>query len=338
MWTACTAPPDADPWRGGAPSAELPTVRVAPADGRPVVEAPARLVPTATATAEVTFLAAGTVRRVWVRPGDRVQRSDALIEIASPTLATAAAEWRGAVDRLGLLDQRLERLSALAAERIATQDDLQKLREERAGLMAERRRRQGELLAHGVARENFDRLHRTGTVRLTSPITGIVRRLPVRLGQAVGPGSPVAAIVGEGTPRVEATLDGPPSDGLTYAFVSATGQRWMLRAPPIGALADPDTGTWTVWFAVQGAPRVAGARVGVLHAAPAGSRAYVVPLSAIGRDPEPFVLRRGDDGVPERVAAEVLHLGRDEVVIRAPLEAGARIVADPSAAEGRGAP
>lgn len=308
-------------------------VSVRTGDDHAVIEAPARLVPTATSSGDVTFLASGVVRRVFVRQGDPVKAGARLLEIASPTLAEAAGEWRSAVETLEIAEDRLRRLEALAKERIASQDELQARREDIARLRGRQRQMQAMLLAHGVERGRFDAVHRNGSVVLTSPVDGAVTRLDVRLGQVVGPDrGPLLTVVGAGRPRVEAMLRQRPSDELQYAFVAADGTRYAVRSAPVGAVSDPQTGTWTTWFDLSQDVRVVGERVGELLGSAPGADVFTVPVESLGRSGAgPFVARQTEGDAAQRVSVEVLHQDDHVAVIRAGLSPGDRVALDPRA-------
>jgi multidrug efflux pump subunit AcrA (membrane-fusion protein) len=298
-----------------------------------VIEAPARLVATATSSGDVTFLASGVVRRVFVQPGDRVKAGAPLLEIASPTLAEAAGEWRSTMETLKIAEDRLRRLEALAEERIASQDELQARREDIARLRGRRRQLKAILRAHGVEPSRFDAVHRNGSVVLTSPVDGAVTRLSVRLGQVVGPDrGPLLTVVGAGRPRVEALLQQRPSDELTHVFVASDGTRYAVRSTPVGTVSDPQTGTWTTWFELADDVRIVGERVGELLGSAPGPDVFTIPVEALGRAGEdPFVARRRDGETPERVGVEVLHQDDHIAVIRAGLDSGDHVALDPRA-------
>lgn len=321
----------------GPSKANLRFVAVRPGQAQTVLRAPARLVATASSSAELTFLAAGVVRRISVRIGDLVRAGDPLLEIASPALAEAAGEWRSSVDALEFAEERLRRLEQLVEERIASEDELQARREDIAQLRGRQRQLRAMLRAHGVEPKRFDALLRNGGVELPSPVDGVVRHLHVRLGQAVGPDrGPLATVVGESRPRVEAMLQRRPSRGLDYAFVAADGTRHRVASPSVGSISDPRTGTWTSWFEVAGEVRIVGDRVGELLGMARGNDVFTVPVEALGRDEDgSFVARRQETGAPERVEVEVLDQDDDRAVVRAELSASDEVAVEPRARPSR---
>jgi len=327
---------DAEPPERAVPEAESSSTRwtkVESGQDHGVVQAPARLVATATSSAEVTFLAAGVVRRVFVRPGDAVEAGAPLLEIASPSLAEAAGEWRSAVETLEIAEDRLERLVALAEERIASRDDLQARREDVARLRGRRRQLQAMLRAHGVEPKQFDAVHRSGSLVIESPVDGTVTDLTVRLGQAVGADrGPLATVVGAGRPRVEALMQSEPGEGLRYVFAASTGERYAVRTPPVGSVSDSETGTWTTWFELAEDVRIVGERVGELVGSAEGDDVFTIAVEALGRSAEgAFVARDGGERTAARVEVEVLHQDDHVAVIRGDLSAGERVALDPRA-------
>lgn len=337
---ACSEPSPPEQAVPGQPDRATAYVAVRAGDASPVLRAPARLVASATSAADVSFLAMGGVTGVFVQVGDTVERGATLFEVASPELAQEAGEWRSTVDALEIAEERLARLETLAAERIASEDQLQARREEIVRLRGRQRQLQGMLLAHGVARGHFDAVHRSGRVRIESPIDGLVRRVDVRLGQAIrADGPPLAQIVGTGRPRVEATLADRPSPELTYAFVASDGTRLPVRSHPIGSLVDPDTGTWTTWFELPAAVALQGERVGELLGRATGPDVFAVPAKALGRsDRGAYVVRAGEDELPERVPVDVLYLDAHSAIVRGALSDSDRVALDPRAAsKGEGA-
>jgi len=330
---ACDSPARPEEAAPDATTTAVTWAPIEPGATRAVVEAPARLVATATASAEIAFLAAGTVRRVFVQHGDAVEVGTPVLQVASPELAEAAGAWRSVVERLAIAQERLQRLETLASERIASQDELQARKANIARLRGQRRELRGRLLAHGVPAKDFDRLHRTGRVTLASPVTGSVTHVDVQLGRAVQPGGPpLVRIVGAGRPRVEAMLEQRPVEGLDYTFVATDGERFAVRSKPIASIADPTTGTWTTWFELDEATEVVGERVGELWGTATGDDVFTLPMRALRRSGDRvFVARTRGEGI-DRVRVEVLSSDERVAVVRGPLSIGDEVALDPTVA------
>lgn len=315
---------------GAHPKEPAERLTAEPADDAPLSISAARLVPPADASAEVAFLASGTIRSVHVRVGDRVPADAPLVTVASPSLARLAAQWRSAVSQVRIARRRLKRLEALAAEDIASKDDLQARRAEIARLSGRIVEARGELLAHGVPQTAFDGLHRRGTLTLRAPVAGIVRRLNADVGERVGDATqPLAELVGEGRPRVEALLADPPMRGVERRFESSDGALYPVRSEPIATVPDPDTGSWRTWFELEGDIVVRGPRVGKLLTFSRPGQAVEIAPRALGLDAgEHFVVRKRD-GAWERVPVRLLHLGKARAVVEGPLDPGDQVLASP---------
>ena len=331
---ACSEEATVDAPAQGEPLEAASYVTVEDGAALTVVEAPARLVATATASADLTFLALGVIRRIFVRPGDEVKAGQPVVEIASPALAEAASEWRSASDTLSIAEDRLDRMEALARERLTSQDDLQTRRQEIALLRGRRRQLQAILRAHGVTRSRFDAVHEQGSVTLRSPISGIITEIEVRLGQSVGPDhGALARVVGAGRPRVEAMLQDRARPDLEYVFISVDGDTFEVDGGPVGAVSSPKTGTWTTWFDLAKSIELVGVRVGELEGRVHGDDVFSIPSSAIGNDDDgPFVARRSAGPSPERLRIEVHRDDGRMAVVRADLSIGDELARDPGLA------
>ncbi|MGF1509936.1 MAG: efflux RND transporter periplasmic adaptor subunit [Myxococcota bacterium] len=314
-----------------AGSADLVFVPIEVATNRALFRVPARMIPTATSSAEISFVAPGVVRAIFARPGDHVERDAPVVSIASPELTRIASRFESGQEMLGIMEKRVARLEILAREQIASQEDLQVLQERLMRLRGDVRGWKGELRSYGLGPASIAVLARTGRVVLNSPVPGVVRFIGVRMGESIrGDGPPLAVVVGAGRPRVEATFPRRPERGLRYMFVAPDGEAVELRPTPTQSLIDPETGNWTTWFDPTEDVRIAGERVGMVVAR---GGAFLVPLKATVQENEgAFVVRESASGGTERIRITILNMDESMALVRGDLSPRDRVALEPQVA------
>jgi RND family efflux transporter MFP subunit len=176
-----------------------------------------------------------------------------------------------------------------------------------------------------------------GYTEVRAPFAGRVTRRFVEVGEAVGPGQPLAAVAAPG--RLRVTLDVPQelADGiraLGEASVHLPSGPVSSKTLTVFPAASSASGTVRVWVDLPGEPGglYPGMRVKAGFAlGPAGL--LRIPASAVAtRSEVKAVYVVGEDG---SLALRQLRLGRrigDEVEVLAGLEDGERVAADPVAA------
>lgn len=194
---------------GAAPEADEPVaVRVSPAvRGAGLESLPATV--TSTDEAELATRASGTVRRVRVNVGSRVQAGDTLVELDAEGVEARVEEAEAAVEAARA---RHERILALERDGAATGQELddveEALRRAEAGLREARA--QGDYVA------------------LRAPFAGTVVRRDADPGDLAVPGRPILALVRPGSVEIEADLP------AAVAARIAPGDRLDVRDPETG--------------------------------------------------------------------------------------------------------
>jgi cobalt-zinc-cadmium efflux system membrane fusion protein len=165
----------------------------APAEARPSgegVTALGELGVNEDAYAEIGAPVAARVVRVLAGLGDTVAPEQPLIELHSPEVAQATADYHRAAARLRLAHQALQRRRALAAEKIVPQRELQEADAEAAAAGAELTAARSSLRALGLREDDLRRdTSATAVLALRSPIGGVVIERNALLGQMAEPGT-----------------------------------------------------------------------------------------------------------------------------------------------------
>jgi cobalt-zinc-cadmium efflux system membrane fusion protein len=147
------------------------------------------------AYAEVGTPVAARVTRVLVNTGDTVRNGQALVELTSPELGRARAEYLSTSARLKLAEAALERKRGLAAEKIAPLREVQEAEsaagEARAALRASR----AAIAAFGVEPPTEDGDGATSSsFALRAPVSGSLIERTAVVGQMLDPASPAFRI------------------------------------------------------------------------------------------------------------------------------------------------
>jgi cobalt-zinc-cadmium efflux system membrane fusion protein len=141
--------------------------------------------------AEVGAPVSARVVRLLAGLGDRVQEGQALLELQSPEVGHARADYLAAVARLELAENSLKRKRELAAERIAPLREVQEAEGAVAAAKAELRAGVSALQAMGVAAPTEDGSDSIGSplFQVHAPVAGtIIERTALR-GQLLDPGT-----------------------------------------------------------------------------------------------------------------------------------------------------
>jgi RND family efflux transporter MFP subunit len=166
---------------------------------------------TSTDEAELATRASGTVRRVRVNVGSRVEAGDTLVELDAEGVEARVEEAEAAVEGARA---RHERIRALERDGAATEQELddveEALRRAEAGLREARAQR--------------------GYVALRAPFAGTVVRRDADPGDLAVPGRPILALVRPGSVEIEADLP------AAVAARIARGDRLDVRDPETGVV------------------------------------------------------------------------------------------------------
>ncbi|MDX1998357.1 MAG: efflux RND transporter periplasmic adaptor subunit [Thermoanaerobaculia bacterium] len=203
------------------------------------VWAPAEAVSDAAAVAVVTAPAAGIVRALLVRPGEAVQRGQAVAELVSAELADLAARYRSAQGTEAQARREVERERLLFGQNATSRRELEAAEAHLAAAMSETLGARQSLSARGVAPEGF-----SGTLRLSAPAAGTLERWEISLGQGVAAGTSLATIRDRAATRVRVELSPPGPTvwdaGAVTEVRRGDGTRWQatVEGLPAGLTAD----------------------------------------------------------------------------------------------------
>ncbi|MDA0788176.1 MAG: efflux RND transporter periplasmic adaptor subunit [Proteobacteria bacterium] len=183
-------------------------------------------IPASTVARDDTIVASrilARVERIFVRPGDFVKRGQSLVELQGDDLVARVNQARDNIDGIAAQFEdarlRLERMTELAAEKLAAQADLDGARANYDNLAAQLARARASLReAEAIA----------GYSRIAAPIDGrIVERL-AEPGDTVSPAAPLLTLYDPATIRVEARIR------ESVALSLAIGQEFEIELDALG--------------------------------------------------------------------------------------------------------
>lgn len=146
------------------------------------------------AYAEVGAPVAARAARVLAGPGDAVTRGQPLLELQSPELGRARAEYLSASARVRLTEAAAARKRALLQDRIVPLREVQEAEAELEEARAAVRSAQGALSAFAVQPPSGELAADASSFVLRSPIAGTVITRQVMLGQMLDPATPAFKI------------------------------------------------------------------------------------------------------------------------------------------------
>lgn len=133
------------------------------------------------------------VLRQYAGPGDAVRQGQTLLDLTSPELGKARAEYLSARARVALAEAALERKRSLAAEKIAPLREVQEAEAAAAEARASLRASAAAIAAFGEEPPQDDGDAST-SFALTSPVSGTVIERSAAVGQMLDPASPAFRI------------------------------------------------------------------------------------------------------------------------------------------------
>lgn len=300
-----------------------------------LLQASARVVLAGDRQAVLRPLFRAQITRFHVRAGDPVRAGQAVVDVIMPEVANAAAIYRGAARRQGLHGARRDKLVGLRGEGLVAEGALFEV----ASLAADTEQQvlvaAATLRAAGIEPKDAGRYVERPTITLTSPIDGVVRELSGRLGEVVeSQGPPIAEIVGEGRPRVEARFLQEPPAGATLRFAAVDGSTWPLVPTPVARVVEADDGAVVMWFDVADERTAFPGLRGTVETQASDPSVVQVPASALhGRGEALAVYRRRGEEVAA-VPVVVLAASGATALVRA-REAEALVVGDRVAEDAR---
>ncbi len=266
--------------------------------------------------AELSFKIGGLVAEVNVRVGDRVARGHVLAKLRTEEIDAQVAQARSG---LAKAQRDLARLEALAANRVATLENVQDARTA------------VEVAQAAVRIAEFNREH----AAIVAPDDGIVLRRRSEPGELVGPGAPIVGFASErGGWLVRAALAERELAQVTLgdaAAVTAAGETVSGRIVQIAEASDAATRTTPIEIALERVPakaRSGGVAVAVVQPRPVPARARVAAsalLEGDGGAANLFLVAEGAT-TAQRVRVEVERLVGDRVLLRTELPRAARVV------------
>ncbi len=312
--------------KGGAPEEEPPTpssrtpwVKARSSEGIPLLEAPAQVLSSPEGQAGVVPPYRARVLKVLVRPGQRVSRGQALVEVAMPEVSTAAGAYAAASTRVDAYGRRKAQLEALKKEGLVRLSDVLEAETKLAEARADQQSASAALRNAQIdPAEAADIVSGKHPAVLRSPISGLVIAVSAGVGDSREPtGEPVVRVAGEGDSRVEARFARPPdATGSAFEFVTSTAGRFPLTLVARAPVVDPRDGTIAVWLVPAPGVRLQPGLTGrVVVTLPGVVGAAVVPARAVAlADGKPFVVARRD-GKAVKVPVDVVSSSGAEALV-----------------------
>lgn len=319
---------------GEPASRETAWVRVRPVSSASLEAAPAEVLARADARGELSCPSQGRVVSVLVARGDRVAKGTPLVEVVLPEVVEAMGMREAAATRLRAIDARLAKLGALRGEGLVRAAELTELELARAEASAGARLAEAKLAAAGLSDGSAVRVG--GSLRLTSPVDGVVTDLDAVVGGACAPASPVLArIASERADRVEARLSSTPPSAALYVFVARSGAEYPVSL--VEQAPDAMAGTRRAWFSLAPDAGLAPGTPGRLEVRlPSDEPAWIVPARAVGLVAGAARLDRRREGA--RIEVEVLAMSGSVAVVSGALEASDEVAATLRAEEDAASP
>ena len=241
--------------------------------------------------AEVGTPIAARVLRLHAGPGDSVQQGQRLLDLTSPELGRARADYLSARARVGFAEAALERKRNLAAEKIAPLREVQEAEAAVAEARASLRASVAAIAAFDEEPPQDDGVAST-SFGLTAPVSGTVIERAAAVGQMLDPASPAFRIANLST--LWLTVHAFERDAVRIAsgvvaglsFPALPGQDFEGRVRAVGTQVDSTSRTVPVRIDVanrRGLLRPGMSATAAVPVGASGAAILTVPVAAVQR-------------------------------------------------------
>jgi RND family efflux transporter MFP subunit len=297
---------------------ETPTIKLAPEDvvtiGRGELQTGPRISGTLQAATRAVVRAetSGAVVTVGPEIGQQVKKGELLARIEAKALGDVATSARSGVEaaqaQFELAQRELQRTEALVKGGALAQRELDRAKSQVTAAQAQVTQAKAQLASSQS---------QLGDATVKSPITGVVARRAVSLGDVVSPGSELYEVIDPSTMRLDASVASDdlsviaPDKAVDFSVRGYPGQKFEGKITRVAPAADPVTRQIQVLVDI---PNPGGKLVAGLyaegHVSVERREALTVPVGAIDTSGDQPTVLRVKSGVVERV---VVGLGvRDE--------------------------
>ena len=314
-------------------STETPWVAARAPEGLSLLEAPAELVPPASAKGAVSPPFSAKVLKVHVEHGQAVEEGAAIVDVLMPELARAAGAYLAAATRLSAQSKRKTQLEGLRKEGLARLSEIAEVDGNIADALANQQIALATLKIAGLGPKDASALSTSGgKITLKAPVSGIVTEIDAVIGETREPSSPpITRIERAGSARVEARFSQQPPTHAQYAFVGPFGQTISLQLVSQAPSVSGRDGTVAAWFEAREPIGLPHGTLGKVRVVPdPKSGAVAIPASAVTlKNGLPVVVSRKTGSV---LAVKVLSTSGADAIVEGDLRAGDEVASDASLA------
>lgn len=314
-------------------SAETPWIAARAPKDLSLLEAPAELVPPASAKGAVSPAFSAKILKVHVEHGHLVEENAAIVDVLMPELARAAGAYLAASTRIHAQTKRKTQLEALRKDGLTRLSDIAEVESNLADALGNQQIALATLKIAGLGPKDASALAASGgTITLKSPVGGIVTEIDAVIGETREPSSPpIARIERAGSARVEARFSQRPPADAQYSFVGPLGQTMSLKLVSEAPSVSARDGTILAWFESPESLNLPHGTLGKVRVVPdPKAGAVAVPSAAVTlKDGQAVVFLRKTKDV---LSVKVLSSSGADAVVQGEIQAGDEVAADASLA------
>ena len=197
--------------------------------------------------AEGNSFLSGTITNILVNIGDRVEKGQTIVVANSPELIRLKEEYNVVTNNLSFLEVEYKRQQTLRAENINSEKTYQKIK---ADLDMERARQHS--LGNQLKLANSSQGSQDRSLRITSPISGNIATLSVRIGSAITAGEPLFTVVDNSKMELKLLVfekdlqEVHVNQKVSFTLTNVHGTSYKAKIFSIGKTFEPGTKTVAV--------------------------------------------------------------------------------------------
>ena len=303
-------------------------VPLRPAGDASMLSAPCVVRAEAHATGEVSSAFRVQIQNVLVQVGDVVTRGQAIVEVTSPDVVSAAATYLGLSSRLKVHRERLAALGELRKEGMVRSSAVFEQQALVAELSAGMREAAAVLRLAQLSPGDAARIAKSTRLTLSAPVAGVVASISAHPGEVLDGAMTFAEISAPARARIEVSSPGALAPATSISMRTADGLRYDLMPQPVSSVTQTDSGMHLTWFEIKDPAAVLsnGLRCSVEFSV--SEDLWEVPSGAIAKVSEVTMLLRRRGEVVTQIPVVVLSGSGASVLVRGDLQAGDVVSAD----------
>jgi len=208
--------------------------------------------------ASVNSVYSGVIKSLMVQPGNTIRKGQTIATIANPEFVEAQSQYLNVRAKIGLAEQEVSRQKELNAGNAGALKNLQAAETELKTLLTAKSTLEQQIRLMGINPANLSNGQLISVLAITSPISGVVSNVAVKIGSYVDATTPVAEIIDNSQLHLDLFVyekDLPKLKNnqlIHFTLTNNPGKEYDAQIYSLGASFEGESKAVTVHARVQG--------------------------------------------------------------------------------------